>query len=103
MGHSDWSSPETIDEGDAEIETVMGLANAPDEGMITGGTSTPAIYQSERWGQGTLSYAFPLTNGEYTVVEYIYRDWAVARYFNSIARSPLEPFSSMQRTVLGPP
>jgi PKD repeat protein len=32
------------------------------------GTSNPAIYQSQRWGNGTFSYAFPVPNGQYTVV-----------------------------------
>ncbi|MEK7325473.1 MAG: hypothetical protein AAB217_09490, partial [Chloroflexota bacterium] len=38
--------------------------------------------------ESPLETLFP--GGEYTVVEYIYRDWAVARYFNSIARSVIE-------------
>ncbi|MBI3243489.1 MAG: acyltransferase domain-containing protein [Chloroflexi bacterium] len=38
--------------------------------------------------ESPLETLFP--GGEYTVVEYIYRDWAVARYFNSIARSVVE-------------
>lgn len=38
--------------------------------------------------ESPLETLFP--DGEYTVVEYIYRDWAVARYFNSVARSVIE-------------
>ena len=48
--------------------------------------------------ESPLETLFP--NGEYTVVEYIYRDWAVARYFNSIARSVVE---AAQRAKGGKP
>jgi hypothetical protein len=39
------------------------------------GTTNPAIYQSERWGAGTLTYAFPVTNGQYTVVLHFAEVW----------------------------
>lgn len=42
------------------------------------GTSTPAIYQTERWGQGTLTYALPVTNGQYTVVLHFAEVWFTA-------------------------
>ncbi|MBC6607573.1 PQQ-dependent sugar dehydrogenase [Hymenobacter sp. BT188] len=42
------------------------------------GTSNPTIYQSERWGQGTLNYAFPVTNGQYTVVLHFAEIWYTA-------------------------
>jgi acyl transferase domain-containing protein/SAM-dependent methyltransferase/acyl carrier protein len=42
--------------------------------------------------ESPLETLFP--NGEYTVVEYIYRDWAVPRYFNNIARSVVEAAQS---------
>jgi hypothetical protein len=32
------------------------------------GTSNPAIYQTQRWAPGTLSYSVALPNGQYTVV-----------------------------------
>ena len=43
--------------------------NTSSTGSPINGTTDDVIYQSERYGaSGTLSYSFPLTNGQYTVV-----------------------------------
>jgi hypothetical protein len=66
-----------VNSGGAQVSTTLGTFTA--DNYYTGSTSTysttaaingiDALYQTERYGtNGTLSYAFPVTNGSYRVV-----------------------------------
>jgi hypothetical protein len=66
-----------VNSGGAQVSTTLGTFTA--DNYYTGSTNTysttaaingiDALYQTERYGtNGTLSYAFPVTNGSYKVV-----------------------------------